>query len=188
MPSPVLWGDETTVHERLGEGLAELELVRRDYTFSYPFPPSEVVEFFRLNYGPINQAFAALDVDGCARLRQEIEALWSAHNRAGMAVPRSSLNIWKWLAFEPELSKGRIASTSHSVTKEVVMYDLKNLSKMKNLQTYAPEAMKAFVAFDKAAVADGAIPAKYKELMALAVRSPRSAPIASRSTRTTREG
>lgn len=49
------------------------------------------------------------------------------------------------------------------------MSDRKNLSKMKDLATHAPEAMKAFVAFDKAAVADGAIPAKYKELMALSV-------------------
>jgi AhpD family alkylhydroperoxidase len=49
------------------------------------------------------------------------------------------------------------------------MYDLKNLGKMKNLETHAPEAMKAFVAFDKAALAEGAIPRKYKELMALAV-------------------
>jgi AhpD family alkylhydroperoxidase len=49
------------------------------------------------------------------------------------------------------------------------MYDMKNLSKMKNLETHAPEAMKAFVAFDKAALAEGAIPRKYKELMALAV-------------------
>ena len=49
------------------------------------------------------------------------------------------------------------------------MYDLKNLGKMKNLEAHAPEAMKAFVAFDKAALAEGAIPRKYKELMALAV-------------------
>ena len=49
------------------------------------------------------------------------------------------------------------------------MYDRKNLSKMKDLATHAPEAMKSFVAFDKAAVADEAIPAKYKELMALSV-------------------
>jgi hypothetical protein len=83
MPSPVLWGDEATVRERLGEGLSELLLVRRHYTFSYPFPPSEVVEFFRLYYGPTNRAFAALDVDGRESLRRELEALWSAHNRAG---------------------------------------------------------------------------------------------------------
>ncbi len=83
MPSPVLWGDETTVRERLGKGLTDLHLTRRHYTFSYPFPSSEVVEFFRLYYGPINQAFAYLDVGGCDSLRQELEALWSSHNRAG---------------------------------------------------------------------------------------------------------
>jgi AhpD family alkylhydroperoxidase len=49
------------------------------------------------------------------------------------------------------------------------MYDLKNLTKMKTLADLAPEAMKAFVAFDKAAVAEGAIPVKYKELIALGV-------------------
>lgn len=49
------------------------------------------------------------------------------------------------------------------------MYDLMNLNRMKNLETHAPEAMRAFVAFDKAALAEGAIPRKYKELMALAV-------------------
>jgi AhpD family alkylhydroperoxidase len=49
------------------------------------------------------------------------------------------------------------------------MYDLKNLSKIKNLEALVPEAMEAFVAFDKAALAEGAIPGKYKELMALAV-------------------
>jgi AhpD family alkylhydroperoxidase len=49
------------------------------------------------------------------------------------------------------------------------MYDMKNLSKMKNLEVHAPEAMSAFVAFDKAALAEGAIPRKYKELMTIAV-------------------
>jgi SAM-dependent methyltransferase len=83
MPSPVLWGDEPTVRERLSNGLSELNLVRRHCTFSYPFPPSEVVDFFRLYYGPINQAFAALDADGRETLRHELEALWSTHNRAG---------------------------------------------------------------------------------------------------------
>lgn len=83
MPSPVLWGDETTVRERLGKSLSELRLVRRHYKFSYPFPPSEVVEFFRLYYGPTNQAFASLDVGGSESLRRELEALWSSHNRAG---------------------------------------------------------------------------------------------------------
>lgn len=83
MPSPVLWGDEATVRERLGKGLSDLHLTRRHYTFSYPFPPSEVVEFFRLYYGPTNQAFAALDGEARETLRHELEALWTSHNRAG---------------------------------------------------------------------------------------------------------
>jgi AhpD family alkylhydroperoxidase len=49
------------------------------------------------------------------------------------------------------------------------MHDMKNLEKLKTLEASAPEAMKAFWAFDKAAMAAGAIPSKYKELVALAV-------------------
>jgi len=49
------------------------------------------------------------------------------------------------------------------------MYDMKHLAKLKTIQANAPEAIKAFWAFDKAAMADGAIPVKYKELIALAV-------------------
>jgi AhpD family alkylhydroperoxidase len=49
------------------------------------------------------------------------------------------------------------------------MYDMKNLAKLKLLDANAPEGMKAFWAFDKAAMAEGAIPVKYKELIALGV-------------------
>lgn len=83
MPSPVLWGDEQTVRERLGHGLSELSLTKRQYLFSYPFLPSEVVEFFRLYYGPTNRAFASLNAEGQEQLRHELEALWAVHNRAG---------------------------------------------------------------------------------------------------------
>jgi AhpD family alkylhydroperoxidase len=49
------------------------------------------------------------------------------------------------------------------------MYHKNNLGKLKKMDGLAPELMKAFWAFDKAAVAAGAIPVKYKELMAVAV-------------------
>ncbi len=49
------------------------------------------------------------------------------------------------------------------------MYNKANLTKLKKMDGLAPEVMKAFWAFDKAAVADGAIPVKYKELIAVAV-------------------
>ena len=49
------------------------------------------------------------------------------------------------------------------------MYDMKNLAKFKRMGELAPEAFKAFVAFDEAVVKHGVIPLKYKELMAVAV-------------------
>ena len=82
MPSPVLWGDESVVRERLGAGVSDLRLTRVSYRFDYPFPPADVVEFFRENYGPTTRAFAALgDVDRAA-LRADLVALWASHNRA----------------------------------------------------------------------------------------------------------
>jgi AhpD family alkylhydroperoxidase len=49
------------------------------------------------------------------------------------------------------------------------MYKKENLTKLKKMDGLAPEVMKAFWAFDKVAVAAGAIPVKYKELIAVAV-------------------
>jgi len=49
------------------------------------------------------------------------------------------------------------------------MYNKQNLTKLKKMDSLVPEAMKAFWAFDKAAVADGSIPVKFKELIAVAV-------------------
>lgn len=49
------------------------------------------------------------------------------------------------------------------------MYDMANLKKLGTLGRGAPKAMEAFWAFDKAALADGVVPKKYKELIALAV-------------------
>src|SRR5215212_3576000 len=49
------------------------------------------------------------------------------------------------------------------------MYNKENLAGLKKMDSLAPEVMKAFWAFDRLAVADGAIPVKYKELIAVAV-------------------
>jgi SAM-dependent methyltransferase len=80
MPSPLLWGDEATVRERLRDGVAELHLTKRGYPFYYPFPPSDVVEHFRTYYGPTNRAFTALDDAGQVALRRDLEQLWTEHN------------------------------------------------------------------------------------------------------------
>ena len=49
------------------------------------------------------------------------------------------------------------------------MYSKENLSRIQKMNRLAPEVMNAFWAFDKAAVAAGAIPVRYKELIAVAI-------------------
>src|SRR4051794_19366480 len=52
---------------------------------------------------------------------------------------------------------------------ELPMYDMKNMSKLPRYAELAPEAFKAFVAFDEAVIKHGVVPVKYKELIAVAV-------------------
>lgn len=49
------------------------------------------------------------------------------------------------------------------------MYDMKNVQRLGKIGEAAPAAWEAFRQFDQAALADGAIPKKYKELIALGV-------------------
>ncbi|HKW34462.1 MAG TPA: methyltransferase domain-containing protein [Candidatus Acidoferrum sp.] len=88
MPSPVLWGDEATVRERLHDGITNLKFARRDYHFNYPFAPDAVVEFFRANYGPMTRAFESLEANGQEKLRSELVLLWSTHNKAAGNVTK----------------------------------------------------------------------------------------------------
>ena len=82
MTSPVLWGVEETVRERLGEGISKLDTKLQKITWVFPFSPAEVVEHFRLYYGPTQKAFGALDEEKQAALRKDLEQLWATHNQA----------------------------------------------------------------------------------------------------------
>ena len=82
MPSPVLWGDEAAVRDRLRDGISRLQLTRHMFHFDYPLPPHAAVDFFRANYGPMSRAFASLDAAGQQDLRNELVNLWSTHNQA----------------------------------------------------------------------------------------------------------
>jgi SAM-dependent methyltransferase len=82
MPPPVLWGEEAAVRERFGTGVSSMLLTRRQAELSFPFPPSEVVRFFRAHHGPTNRAFASRNRAGRKSLQAELEALWSSHNLA----------------------------------------------------------------------------------------------------------
>jgi AhpD family alkylhydroperoxidase len=49
------------------------------------------------------------------------------------------------------------------------MYDMNHIKKLKKYGDLTPAAWEGFLAFDKAVMADGAIPTKTKELIAIAV-------------------
>ena len=82
MSSPVMWGEEATVRERFLDGIANLKLMPIRVTIKYPFSPGDVVEFFRVYFGPTQRAFAALPEDKQPALRRDLEDHWAKYNRA----------------------------------------------------------------------------------------------------------
>ena len=82
MPSPLMWGVEENVRQRFSLGISKLEAKPRMLKFAFPFSPAEVVEHFRLYYGPTQKAFDTLDESKQAALRKDLEELWSSHNNA----------------------------------------------------------------------------------------------------------
>ncbi len=82
MPSPLMWGSEAIVAERLGDAFTNLQCTRRILYMNFPMTPADAVEYFRTWYGPTNRAFAVLDESGQAALRRDLEQLWAQHNSA----------------------------------------------------------------------------------------------------------
>jgi ubiquinone/menaquinone biosynthesis C-methylase UbiE len=82
LPAPVLWGDESTVRDRLSPGASSLTMTRQRFYFQYPFSPQKTVGFFRQYFGPTQVAFSRLDPPGQASLAAQLEALWTEHNTA----------------------------------------------------------------------------------------------------------
>jgi SAM-dependent methyltransferase len=82
IPSPVLWGKDDVVRERFGDGASDVKTTPRIVKFAFPFSPAEVVELFRLYYGPTHKAFGSLDEDRQAALRKDLEDLWTKNNTA----------------------------------------------------------------------------------------------------------
>lgn len=82
MPSPVLWGKDDVVRERFGDGASDVKTTPRIVKFAFPFSPAEVVELFRVYYGPTHKAFGSLDENRQAALRKDLEELWTKNNTA----------------------------------------------------------------------------------------------------------
>lgn len=82
IPAPVLWGDQAVALLRLSSDGMKVETKRRKILFDYPYPPRDVVEFFREHFGPTKVAFSRLGPDEQTALRDDLEKLWSENNLA----------------------------------------------------------------------------------------------------------
>ena len=80
IPAPVEWGDENVVQQRFGKYASEIRTTPRLAEFDFPFPPSQVVRFFREYFGPTKLAFERLDTQGQASYAADLENLWAKHN------------------------------------------------------------------------------------------------------------
>ncbi len=91
LPSPMLWGDEKVVRDRLAAGTDYLRLTRRIARLRFPFNPAGTVEFFRQYYGPTQRAFVSLAPEAQAALRADLEDLQSRHNVSARADETENL-------------------------------------------------------------------------------------------------
>ena len=82
IPSPLLWGDEATVKQRLASGAPQIRTTLRKIDLEFPFAPKEVVQFFRNYFGPTNMTFSRLDPRQQTEYAAELEKLWHEHNEA----------------------------------------------------------------------------------------------------------
>ena len=95
VPSPMEWGSEPIVQQRLQNGFTNVRLTRRTEVMRYPFPPAETVEFFRKYYGPTVRAFESLPAEGQAALQRDLVELQTRHNTA--TVPGSTVVAAEYL-------------------------------------------------------------------------------------------
>ena len=98
--SPVTWGIETNVRERFGAaGIAAKQITceRDTYVFRHAGPPADLLDAFRLYYGPTMNAFATVAKNGRSdELRNELVALFEGQNRSGAdrtVIPATFLKV-----------------------------------------------------------------------------------------------
>ena len=99
--SPVTWGDETVVRQRFAAaGIPDdhVTCARDVYHFDLPVAPVELLNEFRLYYGPTMNAFAAAAQNGReAELQRELADLFNSQNRSGSpkttSIPATFLRV-----------------------------------------------------------------------------------------------
>ena len=98
--SPLSWGVEDRVRERFGAAGIPAERIACEpatWVFRHDGPPAELLDLFRLWYGPTMNAYAAAAAAGRqAELHAELTDLFEAQNRAGPGrteIPATYLRV-----------------------------------------------------------------------------------------------
>lgn len=93
---PPLWGAEDHVRGLMGDGVTDMWMTRRTFTFRYR-SAEDFVDFFRRYYGPTHMAFAALDAEGQDALARDLTMLVRRFDRLGgdgpVAIPAEYLEV-----------------------------------------------------------------------------------------------
>ena len=79
VPSPLAWGTEDRLDQLFG-GAAKVDVAHRHFAFRFR-SAEDYFETFKVYYGPLVKAWAALDADGQASLREQLVALADGANR-----------------------------------------------------------------------------------------------------------
>lgn len=92
---PGYWGTEAGLADLLGDGVTELRIERRAFTFRFPSPDAWLT-FFRTWFGPVKVTFGSLDANAQAAFAADLLANVAAHNRATdgtMVAPSEYLEV-----------------------------------------------------------------------------------------------
>ncbi len=80
LASPVLWGDEAAVRQRLSRDFTDIQCRRRIYSqWHYPFDAAELVGLFRSQFGPAKKAFDSIDSQRQQELRDSLEKIFAGN-------------------------------------------------------------------------------------------------------------
>jgi len=92
--SPALWGSQSHLRD-LFDGGASLSIATRTFNFRYR-SAAHFIDVFRIWYGPVHKAFAALPAEQGAALESDLTELLERLNRAGpgsLVVPSEYLEV-----------------------------------------------------------------------------------------------
>jgi ubiquinone/menaquinone biosynthesis C-methylase UbiE len=79
---PVLWGTEERLRELFGDGVSELTVTPREWSFRY-LSPEQWLKFFRQYFGPVITAFERVGEEGAAALESDLLEVMREANLAG---------------------------------------------------------------------------------------------------------